>query len=598
MKKNNLFKKFCILTLLSCMTVGVFAQMAADPAHSFYKDVQNWERLGVVSNLPPIRPYPVRIIRNLLQTVIENGTETQAAKAQEYYEELTGRPFHAQLELGVNYRNQGGEDSFSCVMFPQANGDALLLNDLIGISYKLGFAGYITNDVKDYISQYLPAGTALQHDTLQDPGMIGPFSFYLDTDDTLSFGNDNYYCQIGLNRLGYGRFLNEGLSLNDSAYHSANIIFTVLHDRWNYTQLYSAIGASKLYDGSGLLSNKYMAFHQFEFKFTPKISLTYYENMVYGKRFDFSYLIPAPYMAIQGLGGCNDNLQMGLMFNFEPFNGFLWSTDVFVDDVNFNDLIKFNFNTKLRIAAETGVIYTPVNSIFSNLALRYTLVTPYTYTHWDYSDDANRTMDKNTFNYQNYANNGLPIGSTLPPNSDQIKFSFDMNPIKALNLSFNFAFSRHGNSAETLPTDEALFYLMAPEGVYATNGSINHHVMIDRNPDDGYLESAKYSLNFLNQQHIMYTFQGGFDAEYTIGKWKFGQFIAKAGYTAEYIINKGVDANMFPGGKVTASGGTYTYNGTTYGSADEVVQAAKIDWANSLKNTFNNYLYLGLQWRW
>ena len=593
-------KKIILLfAVLLAFASNAFAQLSSDPNNSFYADAQTWERNGLVDALPPIRPYPVKIIKKILTSVIDKGNESQSAKAKDYWEELTGRPFHAELEAHGTYKNSDGDSSFSFSYFPEVNGDAGLLDDIIGIGYKVGFGGY-TQKALDYIRSYVPYGNSLAHDTLQDPGELGPFQMYLDTNDVLSVGNDNFFLQIGLNRMGYGRFLGEGLALNENAYHSGNIVFTVFYDRWNYTQLYSAIGSSKSYDGSKLQSDKFLAFHQFEFNITPKFSISYYENMIFGQRFDFSYLIPAPYMALQGIGGCNDNLQMGLMFNVKPIKGLLWSTDLFVDDVSFNELVKFNLDTKIRAALSTGVIYSPENSMFNNFALQYSLVTPYTYTHWDYTDPVNYTIDDKTFNYQNYTNNGLPIGSTLPPNSDSVKFSFDMTPIKNLNLGFNFMFMRHGNSSETLPADEAVRYLVADPEVYATDGSIYQHTVnvCDGTEGWGYLSSAWHKLNFLNQQHKMYLFQIGLDADYCTPKFKWGQFTVRGGYTAEFIINKGVDSHMFPGVRAEKVGdNTYKYNGHSY-TAEELVNMFKNDWISNLTNQFNNYLYLAVQYRW
>jgi hypothetical protein len=169
-----------------------------------------------------------------------------------------------------------------------------------------------------------------------------------------------------------------------------------------------------------------------------------------------------------------------------------------------------------------------------------------------------------------------------------------LNPIKNLNLACNFLFVRHGNSSETLPANEALRYLLAKPEVYATDGSIYQHTFNDQ----GYLGSAWNKLNFLNQDHKMYILQGGLDADYTFGKYKWGQLSVKAGYTAEFIINKGVDENMFPGGLVSYKDGVYYCNEVQYDTADDIVNHFKGQWVDNLKNQFNNYLYFGVQYRW
>ena len=605
--------RFCLTFFFLTFTSFAFAQMTADPGHNFYKDAQRWQSFGIVENLPPLRPYPYNVIKNILLEVIECDLQNEASRAEEYYEELTGKAFNASFEAGASTNlytenpvsaadtsgTADGESKtaayFSGLLCPRLFGDLELFDDLVGIGYKVGFAGFNCS-AKDYLENFLPAFSFLSTDTLQDSAEVLVFKFYLDTNETLSVGKNNIFVQLGVNRIGYGSFLDDGLSLNDNAYHMPNIAFTVMQPRWSYSQLYAALGATRNYDGNGLMANKYLAFHQLTFKLTNRMSLSYYENIIFGNRFDFSYIIPAAYMAIQGIGGCDDNLQVGLRFDYRILDGLLWASDIFVDDVNFNELIKFNFDTKIRVAFTSGLIFNPKNSAFSNITLKYTLVTPYTYSHWQYKDDAEKTITANTYNYQSYTNNGYSIGSSLMPNSDQVKASFDFSPVKNLDLTFNFAFARHGNSSETLTTDEALIYMLADSLVYATDGSINQHVEVDGGK---YLDSAWDHLNFLNQEHKMYIFQAGLAAKYTLAKFNWGSISLRASYDAEYTVNKGVDSNLFPGGlTVQNEDGTYSYDGQVYSSAESLLAAYKSDWVADFRNVFTNYFYFGLEYRW
>ena len=140
---------------------------------------------------------------------------------------------------------------------------------------------------------------------------------------------------------------------------------------------------------------------------------------------------------------------------------------------------------------------------------------------------------------------------------------------------------------------------MAAPDVYATDGSINQHTVNSCDANGwGYLNSAWNKLNFLNQPHKMYVFQAGLDADYTVVKFKWGQVSVRGGYTAEFIVNKGVDNNMLPGVNATKNvDGTYTYNGVSY-TAENLVNMFKNSWANNLKNQFNNYFYFAVQYRW
>ena len=59
-------------------------------------------------------------------------------------------------------------------------------------------------------------------------------------------------------------------------------------------------------------------------------------------------MLPVPYMAVQGVGGFDDNLQMGLNFKWNIAKGLVWTGDVFVDDLNMNSILKFDFDTMPR----------------------------------------------------------------------------------------------------------------------------------------------------------------------------------------------------------------------------------------------------------
>lgn len=598
---------FCICGILFLTSI-LFAQISVDSGHEFYESVQKWEIEGLISKIPPVRPYPLSIIKEILQNVLENESASESSKllANEYWNEITGKPYHLFFDSEGIVKNKDKAIS----LFGGVQGDSSFLNDYVSVGYKLGFNGYNYSAVKHndknefatkYFSKFNPYYSALPYDTLQDPAKVGPLYGFLNANENIAIGSEKYFLQMGINRNGYGDFINQQLALNEGSYHNANMSFTIIQDKWNYSQLLASIGASKAYDGSGLTNNKFLTFHQIEFNPIPKITIGYYETIVFGKRFDFSYLIPAPYMAIQGLGGCDDNLQMGIRFNYKPFNGFLWANDIYVDDVSFNDLVKFDFDTKLRIAGKTGIIYSFENKYFDLLKVNYTLITPYTYSHWDFSDSSVKTIDKNTYSFQNYTNNGISMGTQLPPNSQNMNLSLSIKPISKLKLNFDFNFTMHGNIFENIEDDEIMYFLLADEDVFATDGSIFNHVFytatIDGKYEAHYLDTAWNSLNLLNQKNKMLIFQGGLKAEYEFEETKVGKFSIITGFTAEYVKNKGVDSNIYPGGLVSEVENGYLYKNVIYSSKENLIAQIKKEWTSNFTNDFNTYFYLGCNWR-
>ena len=236
------------------------------------------------------------------------------------------------------------------------------------------------------------------------------------------------------------------------------------------------------------------------------------------------------------------------------------------------------------------------------MGLDYMLVTPFTYSYWDY-DDANvsATISPGCFNFQNYTNNGIPMGSSYPPNSDRISLVIDFLPIPPLHIKVQSSLLRHANICESYTDDEALALLLASPGQYSTDGSIYTHPNL-ANSDSRYgkhIDTAWDHLNFMTQEHRMYVLQEGLDVEYAFKKMKWGQISLKFSYLFEWIKNPGVANHLYPGGLVTDNGnGIYTYQGTTYSSASDLVSAAKENWrANLGSDHINNFFSLGLRYQ-
>lgn len=606
--KNKIVLGFCVFFFSNLL----FAQMSLNPSHEFYASTISWQNRGIVKNLPPIRPYTVSNIKEILQTVIENGTETDKEIAKAYWEELTGKAWHLELQAENIYKNQNSESSDYVNVMPSVNGDLAFFEDMLSLGYNLRFSIRTAFKPEDFYPEY----TNYSSDARFDPGMIGPLYGMLDGKSLIALRKGGLILQAGISRNGYGDFLNEGLALNDSAFHRPNISISYVNDLLSYTQQLSMLGATTntLYTTSEPRNSKYLAFHAFELKPFSWLSASFYETMVFGKRFDFAYMLPVPFMVAQSFSGYADSLMMGLRFKFTPVNALSISTDFLVDDMQFNELVKFNFNSKNRIAWNTGIEYTPEPKLLERISLNYLIVTPYTYTHWDVDDTVTNEMTATTINYQNYTNCGYTIGTTLPPNSHQLKVSVDFKPVKNLKISFYGAFMQHANITETLTVDEQLAYLLADEGVFCTDGSIYNHPYGQYAWDEEsgtfiitnkYLPTAWNYMNFLTQAHKMIDVQAGLKASYELfNNKKFGSLSLNLSYVFEFIHNKGVDSEIFPGGTLeyNSETGSYKYNladGSSYSTTDknEVVNYYIDQWIAGFSDQWKSFITLSLEYR-
>lgn len=594
---------YLVVGLLFISTTRLSAQVSCDPGDRFYAFAQGWELRGIVDRVPNIRPYPLPVIKNIIEQVLEKGTPADKETAAFLSKEIFGKQWSVLLEsvdtVKTTYDVDGVKNQIT--FNPYVQGDLSVFDDFISGGYKIGW--YNTTDDS---STFVPLYQNFMHDSIQDAASIGPFKSYVDMNTCFAVGTKDLYVQAGVYRTGYGPYLNEGLSLNDSAYHAPHLTIHLNREKWSFTEQFSSWGATTNSNCEGsFYSGKFVSLHSFDFYLLPTMTFSFYETAVFGRRMELSYLFPAPFMVIQGISGCNDNLQMGIVFSYKPVKSLAWDTDVLVDDISVNDIVKLNFDTKIRTAVKTGIVYAPDNSICTRMALNFTAITPYMYSHWEYENPTqSASMTKNTVNYQNYTNCGYCMGSSYPPNSDRISYTIDFDPIERLHVQITSAFMRHANICENLTDEEAAVYLVADPGVYSTDGSVFTHTMFaDSTSTAGDLvDTAWNHLHFLNQDSKMYIVQAGMNAEYHFAHLKWCDIGIKTSYLFEFIANKGVDTDIYEGmGHTVNADGIFVWNGVTYTTESDMLAAAasyaataRAAWRAQFQNLFNNYFSLGV----
>ena len=584
---NNIKKIVFLLILTFCALFALSAQVTVMPNDPVYTDIINWENLGIIRNVPPLRPYPLALITSFLEEVMECEYTDQAAKAYAHYERIYGKSVDVGFEVSDNFKNPkdntdnpGSDKKFTNELdvYLKAAGDIKATDYLsVGINTNILVTTELEKDSR-------PAFDQKPYDAVNDTTDLKFAQAFLDMNATAAIGNDKIYFQGGISRNSFGPFNDSSLSLGPGAFHSGNASIVFRENKWTYTQAMFMLGAT---NDVGLRSsvkpNKFLMLHSIDFTPFKWLTMSYYENVVYGNRFDPIYMLPfVPYMVAQGIGSFGDNIQMGVTFKVRPINGFTWLTDVFVDDMAASDLVKLKFDTKLRFAAQTGFIYSPVDSIFDQISTDYTFVSPYMYTHEEFTDDTKTiSVGSQGINYQNYTNNGVGMGSNLPPNSDRFAFKIKATPIKDLNITFSANMIRHSNITELLITkapEEAVKYLGLPAGYLLTDGSVfNHPYSV------GAYDYAWNHFMFMQSPTKMYVWQAGLDAGYTLPGQSFGKFTINMGYTFEYIKNHGVQNNILPGG------GVY--------SADAAGMASAYDnWKSKLHNDVNHYFRVSFKY--
>ncbi|GHU64642.1 hypothetical protein FACS189447_01890 [Spirochaetia bacterium] len=576
-------KKYCVFTILlaALFSAPLFSQAIINPSDPLYTDFQIWETQGLIANLPALRPYPVQLIQSLLNRVIENGPAQESEKAGRHYERLFSKKVHAGAS-GIAAASIDDEMDLGLqVDLALLSLGSFSIFDNLSFSYDANV--FITN--KNDGEALIPKYSGYHYETYGDNTSVGPIQMFVPFNGAAFYGTEDMWFQAGMSRSSWGDFYDNGVVLSPDAPHTGNLSFVINQTKWNYTQSLFILTASTE-TGDGRYPEKFLSMHSISAYPRSWIEITYYENAVYGQRFEPIYLLPAPYMLSQQLIGlAGDNIQMGLAVKYKPIKKFAVALNIFLDDLEFGDVFKLKFDTKIRMADQLGIIWAPGTTNISSILLDYTLITPYTYAHYDYShhEDYGEMVQ---VNYQNYTHNGRSLATGMPPNSDRISLTGNFVFFKDLRLKTNFTFIRHANVNESLPEENVREYLdpspsQTPND-YETN--TDGGILDAPNAGNGQFRVSHSKLMFMEQPTKQYTFQIGLDAVWDLPRFDFGTISLMAGYSFEFIYNDGVDSPMFH--RVSPSPLDY----------EAEIAAQKAAWRNGLHNTMKHYITVGMKW--
>lgn len=580
--KNKVKHEFRIcalaLALLFCGAFS-FSQVVIEPTLDFYESARQWQVKGLVGFLPQVSPYPAIVVKEILDDVIENGDEADAETAKYYYEKYFKKQWRAALEVGAKVKaSAGGGGGFNKFISiePSVYGD-VLFKDWISLGYNLGLSLHNSGTES---GELLKAFQNEPLNTWGDPASFGPLEGNWDMAAGLNVGNSTINGIIGANRIGFANiFGHDSIVVNPNSCHMNNFVVNYASEKWQYSQSISQV-AAKNFKGE-FTANKFLAFHSVRFTPIKQLSISYFETGIFGERFDPSYLIPAPYILLQGMFDAGDNDIYGLSFEYRPFDRLEAALTFAVDDISVDDWGKGKFDSKFKAALQTGAVYTPASGFCKKLSLDYTLVLPYMYSHWINSPSKSAPVAADTFNYQDYTNHGVSIGSNLRPNSDRLHFEIHFEPVKRLNLNLSTDFVRHGNETESWTVNEAVAHCEKFAAGDNTGGIAT----------DPYPKSVQERQVFMRQKHKMYVFQCGLQGSWEAFRKKWGVLELKLGYTFEYICNKGVDNAIYTSDVAAAINSAKTET-----EKYMLVSNAWQNWKDKLYDEVNNYISLSVKY--
>ncbi|AHC16451.1 TonB-dependent receptor [Salinispira pacifica] len=451
----------------------------SDLESPIYADLQMWEEAGFIPGLPIMRPYSYQQVLYALQHVIAKADSNSeaAVKAGEYYRKLnTPDPRYA-FSFTPQFRVSGdGEEDGFYTNTPPGLGFAWNIqeSDRGKTWAELHYEAQMLDSEN---ASALPAGVRETSDYIPDWSDIDLFGrnisirqfvySLLDISRMSMDGRAATNFRVGTHRSSAGPFHNDGILISPDAPAAGH--FSLNYGRqfgkpdsegfspgMNYASQLSILSATDD-NGEGRYGGKYMMFHMLRVQAADWLSLGIIESVVWGERLELYYLIPlSSYFLNQGLTGFGDNSLLGVEAIFTPAASIKIPVQIYADDVHFNDIIRFEFNTKYKFAAQTGISWTPLVPWLQRLSFDYSAVMPYMYTHWDERTQVFDSSRGGDANYSNYTHRGENIGPGLDPNSDRWRLEWKAEPISGSNnflpgleLGLNSAiqYMRHGNAS-------------------------------------------------------------------------------------------------------------------------------------------------------
>ncbi|MDR2102959.1 MAG: hypothetical protein LBP42_02530 [Treponema sp.] len=513
-------KHFFSVVLLVFLLSGLSAQVIHDPNDPIYKDIDQWALRGfITTSLPFIRPYPAPLLDSLLSEAVRNGNPEAQKKAAAYQAAIA--PGSRMIHPGITGSIEGQDGELAAEGAPSIDG-LVRLRDWISGSYSFFVYG-LTKTPGNELN--VPGTYSPYPDLISDAAEIGPFKIMPDWTSLMALGNAGFYFQAGLGRSAFGPFYDNGTIIGPQAGRAGHFSLNYRQPSWSFEMLLLSLIASNDF-GEGDFPEKYLVLHSINFNPRPNLEFGFVETVIWGGRFEFLYLPPfIQLFAAQSMSDFGDNSFIGFHLRWNPIRNTQVLTQLYVDDLHFNNLIRFKFNTKYKLAGELGLQWAPPEGPLSSLSADYTLVFPYMYTHWN-------TREKDRYNpdipnYVVYSHKGRNLGADLEPNSDRIILKSLWRTLPNLDLSLSAYFTRHGNPSLDADMD---FTGERHDGSLFDDG-------VPRDNTNNYS-----TLHFLTQSTLDIRLAGGLGLSWFL-PLAYGTISLNADYVLEYGWNRNIINN-------------------------------------------------------
>ena len=520
-----------VLALIGALAAPLGAQSLYDPDDVLYRHLAVWEQRGYLAPLPLLRPYPPQLVMELLRQVTAAGDPRARAVAAGYLAALAPRPRAGVLDAippfevtayGGIALQAGHEQIASGVALGTGLESTALGPALFG--YSAGIR-YWWESIRQPLLHHDPQ-PAYMFDNV-GPN-FEPFEARADLRGLAAFGTPRLHVHASFAQRAFGSALHDSVVLGAGAPPAAQLALVYAGERLIYTvaflDLLAQYGvnsrtASQLYSLKNALPptsrfpSKYLMMHALQWHPLRWLDLDIFTTTLFGGRLSLYSLLPTAFLT-EPYNLNYDNVFGGIRARVRlPFDLSLAAT-LYVDDYQLFEGKTFNPNPLANKTAGLAALAWTPDQVPGVLSLDYLFVAPYTYTH-----SRHQPID-----YLTYTHRAQPLGSRLPPNSDQWTLAVLITPLPGLDLEARARAIRHGNASD---------HANGPEDL---PGELEGTVW-----DDGYNENGRVTFfgpaTFLTQAVLEQVYQ--FELAVT-GRLLFDRVpvTGRVSYGVEYIRNR------------------------------------------------------------
>ena len=252
--------------------------------------------------------------------------------------------------------------------------------------------------------------------------------------------------------LGHGKhFIGNGvrsLLLSDSGHNYLYLKFRVAVWKIYYQSIFAELtsGSGRFVPNNILLPKKYMASHYLGIKLNPKLEVGLFESVVFSRenQFELQYLNPVIlYRTIEHQLDSPDNVLLGLNIKWNLFNRMSLYGQLLLDELKFDEIFAGTGWWGNKYGIQLGLKYLNLGNIdHLDIQIEYNLVRPYTYSHWNSTEEF-PILSVGSYAHYNQAL-AHPLGANFSEILALIKYKF--NP--KLYLELGYLYTKVGKDSQ------------------------------------------------------------------------------------------------------------------------------------------------------